>query len=502
MGTAELTRNAQTAGHYGNPSGGRNESIIRESFARPLSIPALIVLYLILPNLAFLLATWALDTSPQGRLDVECIVLGAACLFLSRRTAFLLLFCEALADLVYIVCFTYRFTLFELVYSARYLMLLPNTRLLRAAIVLLISAVAAAFLASLRARPTHRLRAALALLAAAALATVIDMANGQNMLWPRDTTATSVRLARSPVLVLALWERAALRVDASARQSFDQPVPSASSHALALLGDGRNPSAQPNLVLIMVESWGLPKDVRLARQMLAPYDDPRLRQRYQLISGAVPFTGLTVPGETRELCQSGAGFGILEASPAMLSHCLPALLHRRGYRSIAIHGFVGRMFNRLYFASELRSLGFPSCPGAFPGTCDSAIAAWLPTLLESPPANQPKFLYWVTLNSHLPTPARPALPEDGQCSQNPLLDESTPLCSWFRLVHAVHASVARAAIEPLPRPTIFVLVGDHAPPFSSPFLRSEFSSGEVPYLILAPLAPPSSNSAGSFSMER
>jgi phosphoglycerol transferase MdoB-like AlkP superfamily enzyme len=36
------------------------------------------------------------------------------------------------------------------------------------------------------------------------------------------------------------------------------------------------------------------------------------------------------------------------------------------------------------------------------------------------------------------------------------------------------------------RPTIFVIVGDHAPPFSDTASRSQFSSAEVPYVLLLP----------------
>jgi hypothetical protein len=38
----------------------------------------------------------------------------------------------------------------------------------------------------------------------------------------------------------------------------------------------------------------------------------------------------------------------------------------------------------------------------------------------------------------------------------------------------------------LARPTIFILVGDHAPPFADPRLRSEFSASQVPYVMLTP----------------
>jgi phosphoglycerol transferase MdoB-like AlkP superfamily enzyme len=67
------------------------------------------------------------------------------------------------------------------------------------------------------------------------------------------------------------------------------------------------------------------------------------------------------------------------------------------------------------------------------------------------------------------------------------LRDSAALCSWFRLVRAVHQSVEQAAMAPAARPTVFVLVGDHAPPFGDPGLRAEFSGAKVPYVMLTPV---------------
>jgi phosphoglycerol transferase MdoB-like AlkP superfamily enzyme len=205
-----------------------------------------------------------------------------------------------------------------------------------------------------------------------------------------------------------------------------------------------------------------------------------------------------VPGEARELCHSTEGFGILNATPALTDHCLPALFHARGYENVAIHGFVGQMFYRdawypklgfdeSWFGPDLHKLGLPDCPGAFPGTCDTAIAGWISTAFLGERADKPRFIYWVTLNSHLPEPSHPDLPDDGVCATQPALRGSAALCSWFRLVRAVHQSVEQAALAPNARPTVFVLVGDHAPPFSDPDLRAEFSNTEVPFVMLTPV---------------
>jgi len=42
------------------------------------------------------------------------------------------------------------------------------------------------------------------------------------------------------------------------------------------------------------------------------------------------------------------------------------------------------------------------------------------------------------------------------------------------------------ALMPSGRPTIFVIVGDHAPPFRKDSERAQFSQNEVPYVMLLP----------------
>jgi hypothetical protein len=457
-----------------------------------------VLLYLILPNLLRILSAGALNGAPHGYINMECLLIGAAGMFLPRRMVFAALLLESTVDFAYGVCYTYRFSLGELVSSLRYLPSMPAMRLLEGLALLALSILICRLLARSRPHPQKRMRTAFALLACAVIPTVIDMADGQNLLWRKDSTLTSYRLVRCPAVVLALWEVSALRMGGPSQRSDDHPMPSASAGAIAYL-DGRPGTAElPNVVMVVVESWGLLRDAHLAQGLVVSYGDPHIADKYRLTSGAVPFTGLTVPGEARELCQSTAGFGILHASPAMAAHCLPALFRARGYQNLAIHGFVGQMFyrdswyrelgfDRSWFGPELHRMGLPDCPGAFPGTCDTAIAGWVGGTLLTEQQDRPRFIYWVTLNSHLPEPAHPDLPDDGVCATQPALRNSTALCSWFRLVRAVHQSVEQAALVSTARPTVFVLVGDHAPPFSDPELRAAFSDTEVPYVMLTPV---------------
>jgi hypothetical protein len=69
------------------------------------------------------------------------------------------------------------------------------------------------------------------------------------------------------------------------------------------------------------------------------------------------------------------------------------------------------------------------------------------------------------------------------------------LCSWYQLVENVQRSVAAIATSDLSRPTIFIVVGDHAPPFSNATLRNGFSDEVVPYVVLTPRSSLEANGA-------
>ncbi|MGA3264282.1 MAG: sulfatase-like hydrolase/transferase [Terracidiphilus sp.] len=465
------------------------------------SIILIVLLYLALPNLLLLFTTRTLGALPHGYINLECLLIGALGVFLPRGVVFALLFLESLVDFAYSLCYTYKFSLGELLSSLRYLTAMPTGRVLEGLAVLILSILACTILALVRPRPRQRLWAAGVLLVCVAIPTAIDMFDGQNFLWRKDATLTSYHLVRSPILVLGIWQADSFRTGAESRHTDDAPMNSASSPAISFLDGQRNAAQSPNVVLIVVESWGLALDSHLAQALAAPYYDPRITRKYKVTYGAVPFTGLTVPGEARELCHSTTGFGILHASAELAEQCLPAVFHARGYQTLAIHGYVGQMFyrstwyrnlgfDRSWFGPDLHGIGLPNCRGAFPGICDASIAGWMGSSFLSVDQDKPLFIYWVTLNSHLPVPAKPDLPDDGVCATQPALKNSVALCSWFRLVRAVHQAVQKVALGATARPTVFVLVGDHAPPFGDPQLRSDFSSTQVPYVMLMPIAEP------------
>ncbi len=457
---------------------------------------SLSALYLILPNVPLLLLQHKLTLLPHGYINIECLLLGTVILFLPRLLGFSLLIAGMLGGFVYATCYSFQFTVSELLTSARFAGELPLERRLEFAAAGILIASVAATMAFLVPRSRFRLTTACCLLGLAMTLSAVDVLDGQNPCSRHDVSLVSQRLTMSPWLTLAVRSRFFTSLDSASRVGDREPMDSASSYAMKYIVDSPE-SQRPNVVLIVTESWGMMKDSNMASQLVLPYQDSRIRAKYDVVEGDAPFDGLTVPGEVRELCHSHLGFGVLRISASDAEQCLPAILRDRGYETYAVHGYVGGMFRRddwyprlgfgkQIFEPQLEERGLPACPGAFPGICDTAIPKWVGKEILSTGSAAPKFVYWVTLNSHIPVPAHANLPPDGICERQPDLQSSSALCSWFRLVRAVHGSVQQLALAPESRPTIFVVVGDHAPPFANPRLRVKFSETRVPFVILIP----------------
>jgi len=451
----------------------------------------IVLLSLLLPVVAHSLSLY-----PPGFINLEFLFIGLCGVFLPRSVVVVLLVLDTIADFASAICQTYFLSLRNLLASLPSLISLPLHRMLEFSAVLSLFVVACVIIARSKVGPEDRFWTACGLLFLAGVAGGASILLGQNPLKHKDAVRTNLILARSPLISLVRNDHARYSMYLASLRSDNSRMDSASSRAMAFLKSA-DPAKAPDLVLIVVESWGLPLDAQLARALNAPYDDPSVELRYDVSHGSVPFDGSTVPGEARELCNSRIGFNILRASPEILQGCLPALLHARDYQDVAIHGYLGSMFGReswysgigfdqRWFGPALKKQKLSECDGPFPGTCDAAIAGWIGNSVLSTDTKRPRFIYWVTLNSHLPVPLQPDLAEDGVCSTLPSLRNSAPLCSWFRLVRNVHQSVHQLSLTRSARPTVFVVVGDHAPPFADPELRQLFSATDVPYVLLTP----------------
>lgn len=289
--------------------------------------------------------------------------------------------------------------------------------------------------------------------------------------------------------------------------AFYQRVPGAGAHFASGVGrSGFAASAAPgrHLLLVMVESLGLPRDPTMLPALFAPFREAGIRDRYRITQGTTPYYGTTVNGEMRALCGRWAGMAALAYSRD--TACLPAVLGRRGYQTSAYHAFNSTLFdrNRVYpnmgfqnamFREDLWRAGAGHCPGIFPGACDRDIPAIIARRLKS--AGQPQFIYWLTLNSHLPVLADTAL-HTGNCPADApdTARRFTMICRQFTLWRESVAALARELADPAMPPVDVLIVGDHMPPYFDWVERAQFNPAEVPWILLRANPVPAAKAPG------
>ncbi len=460
--------------------------------------------YIVAANIPLWIASRSMGFLLIGVFNAEFLIIGILSVFLRTRLTVGLLVSAVFLDIVRGIGSTYMFSPSEMLRSIQYLFASSPSHLWRVMVIAICIAVAcllAVFASSGGADARERRYVARALFVFFFLCVGVDVLVGHLGILQRDVQLNVPRLTRFPThfLVKSEWQAETFRHPG--RFGDDASVKSASTRLVGLDITSALPKTSatlPNVVLILVESWGKPRAADLEGALVQPYLYEGLSERYTVSQGTVPFHGPTVNGESRELCGSAMGFGLLSASVSQLKGCLPARMNGMGYHSIGVHGNSGRMFDRsewysrigfdeTWFKEGLQRSGLPVCPGAFPGICDAAASEWIGDQLQRS-SDSPKFIYWVTLNSHLPVPIPNMVKSPPTCEGSHVAAESPALCSWYQLEFNVHRSVVELAMRETTRPTVFLVVGDHAPPFSSVKLRSQFSDEVVPYVLLEPKA--------------
>ena len=262
-----------------------------------------------------------------------------------------------------------------------------------------------------------------------------------------------------------------------------------------LIGE-ESDAAGRNLLIVMVESWGHLKDPAQRALVTAPFGRAAIAERYTMTDGVSPYYGSTTAGELRELCGEWGSYRDYLERP--VAGCLPARLGEAGYRTVAFHGFAGRMFDRdrwypnigfqeIQFADDLWQPGERICYGVFTGACDTDVADDVASALAIQ-NGRPQFVYWLTLNSHLPVhPDFERRFLDCESPDGPF--ESEQVCRLAELWIQVFDRTADIIAAPGLAPTDVLIVGDHPPPFWSHEGRSHFVPGEVPWILLRARVP-------------
>ena len=265
------------------------------------------------------------------------------------------------------------------------------------------------------------------------------------------------------------------------------------SSAVERSGFGAAAGSTRNLMVVIVESLGQPVgNAEMERLLFARYREPDIARRFALETGTTAYYGSTTAGEVRELCgRWGDYYDLLDRRD---ESCLPAQLRGKGYETSAYHSFTGAFFERAtwyphigfdrrVFAEELVGEGLGECGGVFPGACDRDVPRVLAARLKQ--ARRPQFVYWLTLNSHLPVPLGENLDVERCARISAELAADYPMaCRQFAIWHDIDSALAKEITAPDFPPTDILIVGDHMPPYFDRHDRNQFAPDRVPWLLL------------------
>lgn len=272
------------------------------------------------------------------------------------------------------------------------------------------------------------------------------------------------------------------------------PPLASASQAILALAQGEQPPTK--IVLIVEEAVGLSKNPAITDTVMSPLLGNDVSTRYYVSRGVVAFEGPTLMGEMREFCQLlGNPEDLFRVSPQVGRTCLPAKLRKAGFRTTAVHGFTEAFFGRnawypivgfehLIFREELgTSAG--TCGHDFLGSCDPKLSLLIHKMLVSSPANEKDFIYWLTLNSHEPVTEETANGSKLRCEDLPAFG-GKDICNMVRVQFNTNQAIETLVTASDLPPTLFVIVGDHAPPLMNLSDREQWDQEHVPWIVLKP----------------
>lgn len=328
------------------------------------------------------------------------------------------------------------------------------------------------------------------LLCAAALAGTLVVASRQLR---KSTILAPQRLVLAMALtILAAW--ADVQMAKADRGTYSR-IAAPGAPFTSAVGQSRLNSlatGERHVLMVMVEAMGVPTDSAVRQKLVDIWARPEVRARYDVTTGDNLFYGSTTSGEMRELCGRWGDYRELIGKKD--ENCLPARLAARGYHSQAWHSFSGNMFDRnlwyphvgfqeMRFGERLMADGAEICPGVFPGACDRDVPREIGATLKQ--ARQPQFLYWLTVNSHLPVLKNKRL-QTLDCSRfDAALDAAYPMtCRLLQLFDQTGSALAREITAADFPDTDILIVGDHLPPFFDRYHREQFEPDRVPWILL------------------
>ena len=240
------------------------------------------------------------------------------------------------------------------------------------------------------------------------------------------------------------------------------------------------------ILVIVNESWGVPKNAGVQRNVLAPILQSKIIEN--TTQNTINFTGFTIAGELRELCQRSPIHFNLKNQKTGFENCLPHYYKKLGYKTIAVHGALSFMYDRRYWYPRVgfeeilfRDTGLnlnSSFCYSFPGNCDKDITTVISNKFKK---NEKLFLYWLTLNTHSNYDIRDLDTDIFDCKYYKI-EENSASCRNLKLQKQFFYNLSQILGNEEFKGTKVIIVGDHEPPIISTE-SSIFVKSKIPVIV-------------------
>lgn len=229
-----------------------------------------------------------------------------------------------------------------------------------------------------------------------------------------------------------------------------------------------NSTLKSNKILFIVsESWSETAKSEQQEAILKTIYEQK--DRFEFIEqGSFFAIGATVAGEIRELCQKKLLTMNVQEIPAEdFNDCVPKKIKKYNYTTTAIHGADPALYERhywyplagfdyRYFIDDLPEGG--QCKFAH-GRCDVLLVDRVKEILL---ASDKSFVYWLTLNSHIPYDDK-ILIDGFDCQAVGLVDQ-TWSCNNYKLHYQFFVALGEIIKDPRLKGLEVYVVGDHPAP--------------------------------------
>lgn len=456
-----------------------------------------ILSYLVIPNMPFVLAMQYFYMV-RAIINVDYLLLGGIAFLLPKALVVVFFVLLMVIDFVSSLTPAYYMGLETMLASAKHALDLNIWTTLPITLIILAIATAVSMLALLIAKPVRK-NGRFSVLASVLLVIAvygIDLGGNTNLIRISDVHFSPVNITYSGTF--KTLRALKVNIDHARKEQPRAKMLKTKSSVSELLesftvSGSTSIKQDENIVIIIFESLGQLKDVGVNRLLMSPLLTPEIKKRYDIEIGTVHTEGATVSAEFRDLCGVTLTYEIIPLDD--MPKCLPHYLKEVGYETVAMHGFSRTIFNRyewwpllgfdkLIFAEDVEdSPNVKKCGAIHRGINDAYMAELIHEELLSTNSDSRKFIYWVTLSTHIPLDEGCAEGSTFDCSVVP---RHEGLCLWMRIINLVYSKIAEIASDPDLPPTRLIIVGDHSPSFLRRNLREKFIMGEVPLIKLIP----------------